>query len=517
MELPIYNGHALITNKENDRAEVSVITGIGDGALRFYGDYLQNEGYEKKEVRYGEGHVFEAYSKGTDGVFLNYFSAASELYIVTERDTRYFARPNADEGVRKVTTQLTQLKLEDYGMCYVIRLSDGRFIVIDSGRELAPDTKRLYNCLRSGTADEKPTIACWIITHPHSDHFHGFLSFYDSYGEDVVIQSFLYNFPNNDDTAHYPEMTWTDVRMDYDTSILANMPKMFERVEKSGAAVYSAHTGQTYHIGEAKLEILACMDDTIHLSTNVNAISTVIRMELCGQVILWGADASFGFAQLAEKYGKYLKSDILQVPHHGFGCGSADAEIKSYSLIQPEVALLPVSDFNAYTCFCIHRQGARFLIDRSGVSEIITGEAQRTIDLPYTASPSGKWENMEKRRIGLASCGANTYFFDNLSTDCPEDFEFSFTNTTHTKAVVWIEMFFAEGSKNIRAIKLEIPPLCRKAASIIGEEVNPEALYFNWMSLGKRGIPKGEEFSVRFRTEIPLLISHKKHSAAYHA
>ena len=33
-----------------------------------------------------------------------------------------------------VSAQITQIKLEDFGMSYVIRLTDGRFIVIDGGR-----------------------------------------------------------------------------------------------------------------------------------------------------------------------------------------------------------------------------------------------------------------------------------------------------------------------------------------------------------------------------------------------
>ena len=55
--------------------------------------------------------------------------------------------------------QITQLEQEDYGMSYVIRLSDGRFIVIDGGNNFEPDIDRLMNCLKAGSNSEKPVIA----------------------------------------------------------------------------------------------------------------------------------------------------------------------------------------------------------------------------------------------------------------------------------------------------------------------------------------------------------------------
>ena len=136
-----------------------------------------------------------------------------------------------------------------------------------------------------------------------------------------------------------------------DVSAFTNIPKMWEQIERSGGKVYMAHTGQRFNIGGASLEILASMDDTIHLSKNINASSLVIRMELCGQIILWATDASFSDAQLPEKFGEYLKSDILQVPHHGLQCGTAEAMMRGYDLIRPKVCLLPISEYNAYTAF----------------------------------------------------------------------------------------------------------------------------------------------------------------------
>ena len=56
-----------------------------------------------------------------------------------------------------------------------------------------------------------------------------------------------------------------------------------------------------------------------------------------------------------------------------------------------------------------------------------------------------------------------------------------------------------------------------KKASIIGDDIDPDALYFNWMSLKEKGIPKSCDFAVRFISTVPLIISHAEHNAAYHS
>ena len=94
-----------------------------------------------------------------------------------------------------------------------------------------------------------------------------------------------------------------------------NNVKICEYLEdKCGAKVYMPHTGQKYIIGDAVLEILSSIDDTIHVSDDINPTSLFIRMELGGQVILWSADASYSHGFIPERYGNFLKADILQIP-----------------------------------------------------------------------------------------------------------------------------------------------------------------------------------------------------------
>ena len=55
------------------------------------------------------------------------------------------------------------------GMGYIFRSSEGRFIVIDGGRE--PDTEALVERMEQLSEGKKPQIAYWVITHPHYDHY----------------------------------------------------------------------------------------------------------------------------------------------------------------------------------------------------------------------------------------------------------------------------------------------------------------------------------------------------------
>lgn len=475
---------------------------------------LEYGGWQLKQSYNTEHQYFSAYSKGQDAAFLNYFPTTKELRAVEETDCRYFTYTDA-KLPRVAEPQITQLYLEDFGMSYAIRLSDGRFIVIDGGREFEPDATRLLACLKEGSPTETPVIAAWIMSHPHSDHFHCFLKFMELYADEVTIEKFLLNFPEADDTEHYPKFSREDPRFE-DSSPMANIPKMWAWIRQTEAPVYMLHTGQRYRIGDATCRILSTMDDTIHVSDNINAISTVIRMELGGQVILWATDASFSIAKLPERYGEELKADILQVPHHGFQSGSAEGEIAGYELIRPKVCLLAVSAYNAYTVFCTYRRGTRYLMEQLGIEELITGTPQRTITLPYTAPAFAREELRRQYLGGLARSGADTWIFTDLNTDCREDFVFTALNTTMEKVTVWAELFFEDSKQNLRYIQTELPVLSVKRIDLLGEDMNHEAVYFNTMSLAKRGLPEHALFAVRFICTQPTVITHATHKASYH-
>ncbi len=512
--LPAPGSTVFSEERVNRHSRVFVFSNAETEMFDFYCKYISDNGFSEFESYTIGSHRYAAYVSGDTGIFLNYFEGTHELYLAEEEECLYFSYTDT-KGEASVTTELTQVELEDFGMSYAIRMNDGRYIVIDGGRFFEPDADRLYNCIKKGSPYEKPIIAAWIMSHPHSDHYQCIIPFMDKYGHNVTVQKFIFNFPEHDDFAHYPWLESKDPRFE-DSSPFTNLPLMYERIRSSGAPIYMAHTGQKYSFGDVNLEVLASIEDTIRLSPNGNAASLVLRFEIEGQIILFMTDAAFSIAQLPEKYSDYLKSDIMQVPHHGFSCGDEESTIRGYDLVRPKVCFLPVSDFNAYNVFSAFKDSTAYLMTKAGIEEMIVGTPQRTITLPYTAPHYAKSELERKYTEGQKSAGAKVWFFTDLSTDNPDDFVFTVLNSAHKHASVMIELFFEENERNIRYIKADIAPLTMKKFNITGEDVDADALFFNWMSLKLRGIPEKADFAVRFISNTPVIVSHKNHKATYY-
>ena len=502
--------------KESRNARSVYIPNAGEDSFANYCELLEKNDFVKREETFGERTLYAAYQKDECGIFLNYFCCTGELLIVIEEACNYFSYTDGC-GRAIVAPQITQLYLENFGMSYVVRLSDGRFLLIDGGWEFEPDADRLFRFLKESSPYDKPVIAAWIMTHPHEDHYQCLFPFMDKYAGEVTIEKFLYNFPLDEGYERYPDI-YADNPNHPNVAANIGIPKMLAYIEQTHAVTYTPHTGQRFVIGDAVLDIYSSMDDTIHHVPNLNAASLTIRMELGGQVILWGTDANFYGAKLAERYGSMLAADILQVPHHGFGAGSVESEIQCYELIKPKVCLMPVNDYNAYTFFNVYCPGTRYLMEKMNVEEMITGETTRTLTLPYTARENGACELKKNLQTGLDNSGARTWIFTGLRTDRQEDFVFDVLNATLFGAKISIQLFFEDQSRKVCDIITVIPGSCYKQICIIDEtDVDVDAFYFNPCSLVRRGIPEAVPFAVQFISDRPVVISHRDHAASYHS
>lgn len=404
-----------------------------DAFSRYRASFLE-EGYQEKEAYEAPYGAFCALCRENTGVFLHWFSYIGELTVVTEENCTRFL---GEEPLPAVTTpQITQLNLTDFGLSYTVRLSDGRFIVFDGGLNTPEDRKTLFDSLVEQSEGRTPHIACWILTHPHNDHNRCFNGFWVDYEGKVKLDSVLWHFPEADDLEHYPKLAASsDDRTNTEETVLNQ-----EIIKKIGCKAYTAHTGQTYQFGDAKMRILSCMENTIHLSGNINTISPVIRMELGGQVILWTADAYCKPARLAERYGEELKADILQVFHHGFSCGGAEAVIDAYDLIRAPACLLPTTEHLAFSAFCIHQKGTRHLFDMEETQEVITGDTTRILALPYLPAPGSKAVLKERIARGLALCGKTEWEISPASEE-----SYTLKNITFSVATVVVKSSLSSG------------------------------------------------------------------------
>jgi beta-lactamase superfamily II metal-dependent hydrolase len=108
------------------------------------------------------------------------------------------------------------------------------------------------------------------------------------------------------------------------------------------ATIYSLHTGQSYYFSGAEIEILWTVDDTYPAQyTSFNDLSAALRIKFDeGKTVLLLGDCMHeACRRIAHRYGDYLKSDILQVTHHGLIGG--DKEL--YEWIDPEICLWTIA------------------------------------------------------------------------------------------------------------------------------------------------------------------------------
>ena len=98
--------------------------------------------------------------------------------------------------------------LDSSGMCYVIHLIDGTFIIIDGGEADALgegiydfNSCALKKCLEKMSCGTKPVISAWFITHFHLDHVDLATRFIKEMGDSLEIKAFFYN-----DLSNYEEI-----------------------------------------------------------------------------------------------------------------------------------------------------------------------------------------------------------------------------------------------------------------------------------------------------------------------
>lgn len=519
VQIPAFGETTYFDNQANNAVRSVLIPDADAESFAAYCALLEKEGFTSREAFAADHRRFLAYEKDGWGVFINYFALTDQLQLVMEENTAYFSY--VDRAGEEITTpRLTQLYLNDYGLSDVIRLPDGRLIIIDGACVYETDVDNLFARLKKDSPHETPVVAAWIFTHAHSDHYFCFFPFMEKYGEQVTVEKLLFNFPKEDDTARFVELSknettfakWLGIETITGGEVIC---RLHQKVTQLGIPVYTPHTGQTYRVGEAKFCFLAGIDDSIHCAKNINETSLMFTMELGGQKIFFAGDGFFSSTYLAERYGAELKVDILQIPHHGFGAGTVERQIQGYLHMQPQVCLLPVSLEDAYTTFTTYREGTQYLMTAMDIQEMITGETERTLELPYTADPAGALQLRQRYLEGRDNSGARTWIFTDLNTGNKEDFVFTVLNTTYLSADISVELYF-ENARN-RLYRVQTKALGRGVFRVncLLKDKESVAVLEEPDFMAQRGIPENTAFAVRFTSSLPVVISHRAHQPAY--
>ena len=279
-------------------------------------------------------------------VHVYYSECSNEIRIITDplwlpypknnnsADINYADSNHANQGWK---TCLYQFELDyrnvDCGMCYIIRTETGNFFIIDSGHmNSVNDHIRLHDFLRQLVPEnEKICIKGWFFSHAHQDHIAKFMDFIEAGFDDYTIEKLYYNFPSLEFAPGHEE--WN--KEDNETIKLFN-----QLIEKhSELKVCKLHCGNHFFIDNIEFEVLGTHEDIYPLSVaRFNDTSTVLMVSVDDCKILFPGDANNKMSYLlVSRYADLLKSDILQLSHHGFSGGTPEL----YERSKCSVVLVP--------------------------------------------------------------------------------------------------------------------------------------------------------------------------------
>lgn len=348
---------------------------------------LKDAGFSVYDENRIECNRFATLTKEGTAVFVSRFASTKTMRIIAE--PKGGMCPLSDSAEGGYDTLLTGMKGETVvaaeGMGFIIRLADGSFCIIDGGMgdPDSVDSDKLMNILLSQKpADaEKPVIAAWIFSHMHGDHIGVFNCFSIDHHDDVELERLYFNFPRDEETRESDSPYMLDDTIYRTTQFRKCLEEYYGDVP-----VVKLHSGNRFAVRNASFEVLYAYDDLYPLSIlngGMNEDSLLIKMTVDGQSVLWTGDIAFNAMYLVlSEYTKTLKSDILQMPHHGM-----NGTPLFFSEINPEYALLPVWEGGMKEILA-RPQNVSLLANPKLRQVIVTSCGTWTIRLPYESAPS---------------------------------------------------------------------------------------------------------------------------------
>lgn len=290
-----------------------------------------------------DGNLYATYVTEDTVVTLSYLENLDQLNILAEpmRALPGLEEENVYQNLKienKVVLMTCGFIGNENGMCIIYQLCDGSFILYDSGYGYGyhpggskgdsyenyweNQAKEIY-CTMEKMATESGVndivIAAWFFTHPHWDHIGGIIPFCDLYHDKVKLEKVIYNWPNYDTLQEmiYPK----GQKMSHYIELIQDGVAKFE-----GAQIVEAHAGQTFYIRDAVIDVLCTWElQTEHSNTWVsvnegNSISAICSVKVGGERVMMLGDCGVSSKDtMLDLYSsEFLKSDILQIAHHGY-------------------------------------------------------------------------------------------------------------------------------------------------------------------------------------------------------
>lgn len=216
---------------------------------------------------------------------------------------------------------------------YVIKTSNGKLIVIDGGidgegKDRDPYLPAALRAIAGVGEGEYFEVEAWFLSHAHKDHMYELSKMLSEYSADsnYKINNLYFDFPEfgtQEYSAQNGDMEISQIRENinkYGEVIGAQVSDGSTYYDQLNGAFINAQTvadGLSIEIDGVRFDVLQTWDPADGTS-NLNDTSLVIRMLADGQSVLFLNDlGAIGGRRLLATYGDALKSDIVQMAHHG--------------------------------------------------------------------------------------------------------------------------------------------------------------------------------------------------------
>lgn len=392
-EMPVYAGGTLRSiYHSGDNNQVVIIDDTNPDEYAAYRKTLESAGYTLYTENDITDNKFATYTNDKYVINAGYYAYENASRIIIEPRSTLPKLESENKYTKVVEPSFAMLGLEfddgsgsltENGLCFIFQLADGSYIVIDGGFNRARDAKAIYDYMREHAPDQNNiTIAAWFITHSHGDHNGAWYKFSEAYASRVNLELLVGNFPSDEARAEGGLGTEG-----------SGGPKTMNYVPKyKNAEFIKAHTGYEFFLRDAKIEILYTLESYAPgVLSYFNTSSLIFTVEIAGQKFNILGDASNYACDIAQKmYGDYLKADIVQTAHHGYGTGtSAYSGVTAvYTKSAAPVVFWPIG-MKDYAGMSTRAYSAHLQNLATTKEIIVAGSRDVRVMLPYTMGTSG--------------------------------------------------------------------------------------------------------------------------------
>ena len=365
-ELPTYYGDGITAlyydsglRTTGSSCDMIAIQGVAAEGFAAYTAKFEAEGYTCYVSTDMGKNKFATYTKDSSTVTVGYFPADRTIRVTLEKNAPAAGLESENKFTKITSSQLSMLGQEvkdNNGLSQLIRLEDGRFIVIDGGHKGANYAAEFIEEIKKQAASytDKPVIAAWILTHAHSDHDALFYQHaVEMKNKGITVERVFMNALASQaelDRIHALGVSTDSIGMHGSINLCINA------ANNIGATMHKVHTGQVFYFANAKIEVLYTHETLFPSVVNqTNTTSLVMKFTFTdsatGKVttFLSTGDATCNaFKNLNSNFKDYINCDILSLAHHGgsVGAGGAYAEkstytINAYKAVAPSLALWP--------------------------------------------------------------------------------------------------------------------------------------------------------------------------------